>query len=100
MLRWFGLSYSVFSQTRSSFGQKSCFTCASPAGHSASRAATGSALAAGAAGWGLWLVAGRLNPVIAGAAVLVPYALVYGALTLLFRIPTAQALATQVLRRA
>jgi putative peptidoglycan lipid II flippase len=60
----------------------------------------GSALAAGAAGWGLWLVAGRLNPVAAGAAVLVPYALVYGTLTLLFGIPTAQALTAQVLRRA
>jgi len=60
----------------------------------------GSALVAGAAGWGLWLVAGHLNPVVAGAAVLVPYALVYGVLTLLFRIPTAQALAGQVLRRA
>ena len=45
-------------------------------------------------------MAGRLNPVAAGAAVLVPYALVYGTLTLLFRIPTAQALTAQVLRRA
>ena len=52
-----------------------------------------SALAAGAAGWGLRLVAGRMGPVTVGAAVLVPYALVYGALTLLFRIPTAWELA-------
>ena len=59
-----------------------------------------SALVAGAAGWGLWLVTGRLGPITSGVAVLVPYALVYGALTLLFRIPTAQAIVSEVLRRA
>ena len=59
-----------------------------------------SALAAGAAGWGLWLWAGRLGPIASGALVLVPYALVYGALTLLLRIPTARAIVSEVLRRA
>jgi putative peptidoglycan lipid II flippase len=59
-----------------------------------------SALAAGAAGWGLSLATGRLGPITSGVAVLVPYALVYGALTLLFRIPTAQAIVSEVLRRA
>jgi putative peptidoglycan lipid II flippase len=48
-----------------------------------------SALAAGAVGWGLRLLTGRLGPITAGVAVLAPYTLVYGALTLLFRIPTA-----------
>ena len=47
------------------------------------------ALVAGAAGWGLHLVTSRLGPVVSGVAVLVPYALVYGGLTLLLRIPTA-----------
>ena len=59
-----------------------------------------SALAAGAAGWGLWRVTGQLGPVAAGAAVLVPYALIYGALTLLFRIPTAREVVRIVGRRA
>jgi len=59
-----------------------------------------SALVAGAAGWGLWLATGRLGPITSGVAVLVPYALVYGALTLLFKIPTAQAILAQALRRA
>jgi len=59
-----------------------------------------SALAAGAAGWGLWLWSGRWGPIVSGALVLVPYALVYGALTLLFRIPTAKAIVSEVLRRA
>jgi putative peptidoglycan lipid II flippase len=59
-----------------------------------------SALAAGAAGWGLWLVTRTLGPAATGAAVLVPYALVYGALTLLFRIPTAQDILAHGLRRA
>ena len=59
-----------------------------------------SALVAGAAGWGLWLLTGRLGPILSGVAVLVPYALVYGGMTLLFRIPTAQAILAQGLRRA
>jgi putative peptidoglycan lipid II flippase len=58
------------------------------------------ALAAGAAGWGVWLVTERLGPVPAAAAVLVPYAALYGGLTLAFRIPTAQALLAQATRRA
>ncbi len=50
----------------------------------------GSAAAAGAVGVGLWLLAGGLGPVTTGVLVLVPYCLVYGGLTLAFRIPTAQ----------
>jgi len=60
----------------------------------------GSALVAGAVGWGLHLATGPLGPLVSGVAVLVPYALVYGALTLLFRIPTARAILDQALRRA
>jgi putative peptidoglycan lipid II flippase len=58
-----------------------------------------SALAAGAAGWGVWLVTARLGPVPAAAAVVVPYAVLYGVLTLALRIPTAQALLAQARRR-
>jgi putative peptidoglycan lipid II flippase len=60
----------------------------------------GSAVAAGAAGWGLWLAAGRLGPVATGAVVLVPYAAVYGGMTLLLRIPAAQGVLSWGLRRA
>ncbi len=61
----------------------------------------GSALSAGAVGVALWVASGaRLGPVATGVAVLVPYCAVYGGLTLLLRIPTAQAIAAQGLRRA
>jgi putative peptidoglycan lipid II flippase len=58
------------------------------------------ALTAGAAGWGVWLAVGRLGPVPAAAAVLVPYAALYGALTLVLDIPTAHALLAQARHRA
>jgi putative peptidoglycan lipid II flippase len=58
------------------------------------------ALAAGAAGWGVWLVTERLGPVPAAGAVLVPYAALYGGLTLALKIPTAQALLARATRRA
>jgi putative peptidoglycan lipid II flippase len=60
----------------------------------------GAALAAGAAGWGMLLVAGRSGPVLQAVLVLVPYAAVYGAATLLLRVPMAQALLRRGLRRA
>ena len=50
----------------------------------------GSALVAAAAGWGLHLASGGLGPLVSGVVVLVPYALVYGALTLLLGVPTAR----------
>jgi len=50
-----------------------------------------SALVAGAAAFALWRVVGHLGPVSTGIVVLVPYALLYGGLTLAFRIPAAQA---------
>lgn len=53
----------------------------------------GSALAAGAAGFGLWRLAAGLGPVATGAVVLVPYALLYGGMTLALRIPAARAVA-------
>jgi putative peptidoglycan lipid II flippase len=60
----------------------------------------GAALVAGAAGWGLWLATGRLGPLAAAAVVLIPYAGVYAALTLLLLIPTAQNVLAFGLRRA
>jgi putative peptidoglycan lipid II flippase len=58
------------------------------------------AAAAAAAGWSILLLGGdQLGPIVAAAAVLGPYAAVYGALTLLFGVPTAQAIAAQVRRR-
>jgi putative peptidoglycan lipid II flippase len=51
----------------------------------------GSAFAAGAVAFAVWQVAGRVGPVGTGAIVLVPYALLYGAITLALRIPTARA---------
>jgi len=59
-----------------------------------------SALVAGAAAFALWRLTAGLRPVIAGAVVLVPYALLYGALTLAFRIPAAQAVLAWSRRRA
>jgi len=53
----------------------------------------GSALVAGAAAVGLWRAAAGIGPVATGAVVLVPYALLYGALTLALGIPTARAVA-------
>jgi putative peptidoglycan lipid II flippase len=60
----------------------------------------GAALAAGAAAWAVWLAAGGMGPLPAAALVLVPYAAIYGALTLALRVPAAQALLAQGLRRA
>lgn len=51
----------------------------------------GSAFAAGAVAFAVWRVAGGLGPVSTGVVVLVPYALLYGAITLSLRIPTALA---------
>jgi putative peptidoglycan lipid II flippase len=51
----------------------------------------GSAAAAGAAAFALWRMAESLDPVSVSVVVLVPYALLYGGLTLAFRIPAAQA---------
>ncbi len=59
-----------------------------------------SALVAGAAAFAVWRLTLGLRPVIAGAVVLVPYALLYGALTLAFRIPAAQAVLAWSRRRA
>ena len=59
-----------------------------------------SALVAGAAAFAVWRLTAGLRPVIAGAVVLVPYALLYGALTLAFRIPAAQAVLAWSRRRA
>jgi putative peptidoglycan lipid II flippase len=59
----------------------------------------GAALAAGAAGLGLWSVARGLRPVTVAVVVLVPYAMAYGVLTLALRVPAAEALARQVWRR-
>jgi putative peptidoglycan lipid II flippase len=56
-------------------------------------------LAAGA-GWGaLLLLAGRQGPLVTAAASLIPFAAVYGAVTLAFGIPTARAIAAQARRR-
>ena len=52
-----------------------------------------SAAAAGAVAFALWRALGRLGPVSTGAVVLVPYALLYGLLTLALRIPAARAVA-------
>jgi len=58
------------------------------------------ALVAAGAGWTILLVAdGRLGPLTAVAAMLGPYAAIYGMLTLVFRIPTAQAILARVRRR-
>jgi putative peptidoglycan lipid II flippase len=53
----------------------------------------GSAAASGAAAFAVWRVAGGLGPVSTGVVVLVPYALLYGGLTLALRIPAARAVA-------
>ncbi len=58
----------------------------------------GSALAAGAAGFGLWMAVGGLGRLAVGAAVLVPYAAIYGGLTVLLGIPTAKAVLARGLR--
>jgi putative peptidoglycan lipid II flippase len=60
----------------------------------------GAALLAGAAAFGLWRLAAGLKPIATGVVVLGPYALLYGAITLALRIPTARALLAQGLRRA
>ena len=51
----------------------------------------GAAFAAGAVAFAVWRLAGGLGPVTTGVVVLVPYALLYGAITLSLRIPTALA---------
>jgi putative peptidoglycan lipid II flippase len=51
----------------------------------------GAAVAAGAAGFALWRLVSGLGPVSTGAVVLVPYALLYGGITLALRVPAAQA---------
>jgi putative peptidoglycan lipid II flippase len=60
----------------------------------------GAAFAAGAVAFAVWRVTGRLGPVGTGAVVLVPYALLYGAITVSLRIPTAQAVLAWRPRRA
>jgi putative peptidoglycan lipid II flippase len=60
----------------------------------------GAAIAAGAVGWGILVLAGERGPIVTGALVLLPYGAVYGGLTLLLRIPTAQALLARVPGRA
>jgi len=49
-------------------------------------------LAAAGVGWLLWLPARGLGPVPVALAVLVPFALVYGALTLALGVPAARGL--------
>jgi len=60
----------------------------------------GAAFAAGAVAFAVWRAAGGLDPVTTGAVVLVPYALLYGAITLWLRIPTARAVLAWRPRRA
>ncbi len=60
----------------------------------------GAALAAGAVALGLWRLSAGLDPRLTGAVVLVPYAALYGGLTLALRIPTARQLLARGLRRA
>jgi len=60
----------------------------------------GAALVAGAAAFALWRLSAGLDPRLTGVAVLVPYAALYGALTLALRIPTARELLARGLRRA
>ncbi len=62
----------------------------------------GAALASAGAAWLVWLAAqgGRLGPLETGLAVLVPYCVLYGLLTLALRIPTAREILAQGLRRA
>jgi len=58
-------------------------------------------LTAAATGWAILTLAGagRLGPIVAAVLTLVPYAAIYGALTVAFRIPTAEALVAQFRRR-
>jgi putative peptidoglycan lipid II flippase len=60
------------------------------------------ALAGAAIGWAILLGVGTSGsrPLLAAVLVLIPYGLVYGAITLAFRIPTAVALVAEVRRRA
>jgi len=58
------------------------------------------ALAAAGAGWAILRGVGPMGPLTAAVAVLIPYAAVYGGVTLAFRIPTAQALVSRGLRGA
>jgi putative peptidoglycan lipid II flippase len=51
----------------------------------------GAAAAAGATAYAVWRLAADLDPLSTGLVVLVPYVLLYGALTLALRIPAAQA---------
>ncbi len=57
------------------------------------------ALGAAVAGFGVKLAAGALGPVLLGALVCSVFAAAYGALTLLFRVPEASALAGTIRRR-
>ena len=59
----------------------------------------GLALGAAAAGWGVKLVAGSLGPVLLGTVVCGAFAVVYGALALLLRVPEATALLATLRRR-
>ena len=52
----------------------------------------GAAVAAGVTAFALWRLAASLAPVSTGLVVFVPYVLLYGGLTLAFRIPAARAL--------
>ena len=59
----------------------------------------GAAGVAAAAGWGVLLATGRSGPVAQAALVLAPFCLAYGGMTLLLRVPMAQALLRRGLRR-
>ncbi|MGC4082972.1 MAG: murein biosynthesis integral membrane protein MurJ [Vicinamibacterales bacterium] len=59
----------------------------------------GAALTSAAVGWAVKLMLPDVHPVVAGAAVLVPYGLCYFGLTLTFGVPEAQATVRRVLRR-
>ena len=59
----------------------------------------GAALGSAAVGWGIKLLLPPVHPIVTGVAVLGPYALTYGAVTLLLEVPEAQATLRRVLRR-
>ncbi len=59
----------------------------------------GAALGAAVAGFGVKLAAGPLGPVLLGVLVCGAFAVAYGALAILFRVPEASALAATIRRR-
>jgi putative peptidoglycan lipid II flippase len=59
----------------------------------------GSALTAAAVGWAIKLSLPHVHPIVAAAAVLIPYSLVFGGMTLLLRVPEASAVFNKIVRR-